>query len=685
MSLNARKHIFFIAIFSLAVSFTMIACGSYPILNGSTQSSNNNPSSQGEAESPTPYWTGDGLKGDSIAILPLVSQGLRGEEELIPIRVQGILVGDIDKFSAMRVVDRVVLEKIIAEGESGYYTDENNFAQLGQVADVKYIMTGSIQKTGSGFHLQFRVSEANNGTSKAGYTGSCRLEELDDQSAIKKASDELLSQLGVKLTADGRQALMAPVTAARIQADNALTRGIIAQGQGTEVRALNYYFQSKAYDPSLIEAMNRSSILNANISSGNIGQNVRNDIEWRRNWVARLTEAEQTFDQINKTESMPYTLFYSDEIKQGAVNYRDETVTLSIDTNLHPSHTWGRTVGIPMQQTLRVVYDGLHATQRAGTWSLDSWPSRGVTNLNPFARRNSSFTIVVELLNDQNRVIGRQSFQSDGWWEYTYNGYAPSGVRISPDVRRTVNFTVKASDITDKLTIRIASVNGTPAETAARNGVLQIRAVPKTEYDHNSNYQFTLGEIRGYSGNTKNPVIPSVIWGDTVLSIGNDAFAYKQLTGITIPNSITSIGESTFANNQLRSVTIPNSVTSIGKSAFANNQLTSVTIPNGVTSIDNSAFSNNQLTSITIGAGVHIADNSFPNNFTFVYNRYGAGTYRYGNVWSPISGEAVANEKRERLEELNFQVGVMVVIGAIGGIVWLIKTIFPTTEAAPIY
>ena len=627
--MNTIKHIFVFAVFLLAAYLTLATCGSSPAQDGgSSQSPSGSSSSPSGAESTSPYWTGDGAKGDSIAILPLADQGLSEAEKQIPVTVQGILVDDMDKFSAMRVVDRLNLEKIIAEGESGYYADENNFAQLGQQADVKYIMNGSIQKTGSGFQLQLRVSEAADGTTRAGYTGNCRLEELEDQSAIKKASDELLSRLGVNLTAAGRQALMAPVADARKQADNALARGIVAQRQGTEVTALTYYFQAAAYDPSLLEAANRSSVMSTNISSGNIGQDVRNDIAWRRNWVVRLTEAEQSFAEFNRTQSMPYTLYYSDGIAQGAVNYQSETVALSIETRLRPSRIWRQTVAVPMQQTLRAVYDGLQATKRADEWGLNRWPNQGVTNLNSFARRSNSFTIEAELLNDQNRVIGRQSFLADGWWEYTYNGYAPSGVRISDDVSRTVSFIVKADDISDRLSIRIARVNGVDAETAARNGVLQIWALPKAEYDinvkynNNDTFDFVRGEIRAYTGNERSLVIPSNNWGEPVVAIGERAFYKKQLTSVIILNGVTSIGEWAFANNQLTSVTIPDSVTSIGKSAFSYNQLTSIRIG----------------ANVIFGSSGSFGDNGFNNSsFEGFYSRIGwmAGTYTYSNGrWS---------------------------------------------------
>lgn len=103
------------------------------------------------------------------------------------------------------------------------------------------------------------------------------------------------------------------------------------------------------------------------------------------------------------------------------------------------------------------------------------------------------------------------------------------------------------------------------------------------------------------------------------------------------------IGANAFKNKNITSVTIPNSVTSIRSNAFFNNNLTAITIPNSVTAISPTAFLQNPITCITIGANVKIQpytdyngiihtiafDNGF-DDFYVVQGRM-AGTYTYSD------------------------------------------------------
>lgn len=73
-------------------------------------------------------------------------------------------------------------------------------------------------------------------------------------------------------------------------------------------------------------------------------------------------------------------------------------------------------------------------------------------------------------------------------------------------------------------------------------------------------------------------VIPSTIGGLSVTSIGDEAFFYKNLASVIIPNCVKIIGENAFMFKRFTSITIPDSVITIGRRAFYLNQLTSVSI-----------------------------------------------------------------------------------------------------------
>ena len=63
----------------------------------------------------SPFWTGDGGRGMSLAILLPEGRGFNAEEEYLRELVQGVLVTNIKKFSAIDVRDRVSLDRVIKE------------------------------------------------------------------------------------------------------------------------------------------------------------------------------------------------------------------------------------------------------------------------------------------------------------------------------------------------------------------------------------------------------------------------------------------------------------------------------------------------------------------------------------------------------------------------------------------
>jgi len=94
-------------------------------------------------------------------------------------------------------------------------------------------------------------------------------------------------------------------------------------------------------------------------------------------------------------------------------------------------------------------------------------------------------------------------------------------------------------------------------------------------------------------------VIPEEIDEYVVKNIGDNAFRYKDITSVLIPESVNYIGGYAFASNKLEEISIPDSVTYIGSGVFQYNRLTSVTLSNNITKIHNKTFFANPINEIT--------------------------------------------------------------------------------------
>jgi hypothetical protein len=468
----------------------------------------------------------------------------------------------------------------------------------------------------------------------ASYSGPVSIAELDNLTGIRRASLDLLQKMGVQLTAQARTELTKAPTTDQLSALTAMAQGITAQRQNdTSVAALTYFMQAVSFDASLAEAVSRTNVLSANISTGNIGANVRNDFAWSDTWEAKLKETETLMNDMLRNTVPQRSIWYSPNIQE-IESSRDRTARTTefrIEAVLHTHAAFP----VSVQRTVQAVYDGLQTTKRAQAWKFDGWPQQGRTNVNPFNRQwGSMITVAFELLNAQGRVIGRQSVEMAS--RYSFNGTRLSGPETA---FATVRFTgVKADDITDSLSIRVATINGKAPEEA---GISRIGPMPAERMAANKKFTIYNGAIWP-SSNDRNlgaVVIPAEVWGERVTAIPSKAFENRGIASVTIPEGVTTIGTRAFADNRwsngdkhygLTSVTIPNSITSIGDEAFVSHWTTSHSSQRSDGSYEYYTLDHWLVTEVTIGANVRIGNNAFGNRFEAFYIEQGrqAGSYR---------------------------------------------------------
>jgi len=324
------------------------------------------------AAQPKPY-TGDGGSGIRLAVLVPSASNLPADQNYLPSVVQGELVANLSGYSAMSVLDRMRLETVLRETESGIYQNEADFGRLGEIANVDYVLTGSVTRTSTGHTLQLQIvgTGGNNiGIAKASYSGTTTVAEMDNFTGIRRASLELLTQMGVTLTNAARTELSGAASAARVNAQTAVARGIVSQRQGNTAETMAHFYEAATADPSLAEAVTRANTMSTTIRTGNLRENVLNDIAWRDEWVKILADAEKYL------RSQPINVArieYNPNFRQGETDYTRRTVELIYSLRIMP---------LPYPQVyIKMIADlntGLNNTGRQGTWGLKELEPRYV-------------------------------------------------------------------------------------------------------------------------------------------------------------------------------------------------------------------------------------------------------------------------------------------------------------------
>jgi hypothetical protein len=448
-----------------------------------------------------PYFEGDGGKGLTLAVFEPTGVNLSDNEKWILPLIQGILNTEIKKISQITIIDRQNLEKTIEaqqESVAGDYSD---------MANARNILTGKLTKTPLGYTLELAITDMEKNERKASYgPQACTTAALEDFSTVKAATKGLLEQFGVELTSEGTALLLMPANNNQIQAETALSKGITAQKSRTLVEALSYYYDAVSFGVDLPEAASRLSMLSNDISSGNIRENLINDIQRRKEWKKILDEADAFFQQ-----HLPFEIIYDEKLKEEQIDYANETIDLSCSIESKPNNGF---------KILEAIKKGLAETGKVEEWGFIVWP---VVGSEIFINNELGIDISAALYNDKGKqlstvrlnITNSIKFQYFSSWPLPLpNGYiGEERISYAESVTNTTQFSVNrsryndddiktyikksrldlldrltmisksgllefknvnANDITGNLTIKIISINGIDADNATKSGYIRI-------------------------------------------------------------------------------------------------------------------------------------------------------------------------------------------------------------------
>ena len=417
-----------------------------------------------------PMFTGDGGGDIRLAILaPEVDGDVPG---YLPFYIQGLLNNNFNRFSAITLVDRQNLDRIIADQNltaTERFSDQD-FISIGRVANAQYLLLGTIQRLSENrYSLQLRITEAITGIIRADSMKDGTLTQFEGRATLlNQATSELLSQLGVQLTEAGFQTLLAG-NISTVQAQAGLARGIAAQTGGSEIEALFNFAQAITFDSSQIEALSRLNTLSTNISSGSISERIHNDLLLRNRWLEVFRETARFFNN-----HPPFEIIFDPNLIQiGETDFRSHTPTATLGMRiLLDSSDAGFTA-------LNALLEGLERTGRREAWLFSGWPF--VMNNLPHTqgtevfgdRRSFSYKVDVALVNENNKIIGNSSITLNT--EEISFSPGDKTIKLPFGDSGTVLFSdVKADQITPTLTIVIVAVNGISSRNLSASGYMRI-------------------------------------------------------------------------------------------------------------------------------------------------------------------------------------------------------------------
>jgi len=112
----------------------------------------------------------------------------------------------------------------------------------------------------------------------------------------------------------------------------------------------------------------------------------------------------------------------------------------------------------------------------------------------------------------------------------------------------------------------------------------------------------TYAEVIACSPDAEEVIVPPVMKGLPVMSIGKDAFAFNEyIKKVTLPDSITNIANYAFNKAaNLESINFPANLISVGNYSFRGTKLDTIILPLSLTNIGKYAFAETLITTIKI-------------------------------------------------------------------------------------
>ncbi|MCR4736458.1 MAG: hypothetical protein K5829_15790 [Treponema sp.] len=277
------------------------------------------------------YFQGDGRKDLKIQVESPELSNIGSESAWLPEFIVNTISDDIAKYSAITIVDTHNAKRIAEaqKRDEGANFSEDEAVEAGNFAVAKNVLLVSIVGKSSSYSLSVRINDKEKNVSIAAFSNpNCSFADLESGKALKDAVADLLIQLNVALTEEGRKSLLAVESVegkSSIEAQKLMAQGTIAQQKGSNIEAFSYFIQAAASDDNLERAIKAAAESSKSIAAGDFGTQARNLIQLRNDFKKLIEEVTDTFQK-----NPPYYIVYDPNIQMGKINYEKETFDINV-------------------------------------------------------------------------------------------------------------------------------------------------------------------------------------------------------------------------------------------------------------------------------------------------------------------------------------------------------------------
>jgi len=420
------------------------------------------------------YEPATGRSDITLAILRPRGIDLVPEQEKYLDILQGALISDFNKFSAINLSDVKNMEAIINQLElsmSGLYSDKD-YLEIGRMTHAKFILVGTLTRIESQFDFALSLTEVETGLLKESFKKTIKLREIVNSSASRAVAADILPKLNVVFTPAGKLELETELSAEDTEAQNSLALSYEASRSGNMIDALIYSYAAQDADKNSAAARQQASAVFGQM--GGSGSAIKEDIKRREFWKNNLTAFEDFY-----REHPPFELVYTAiDISKGVTDYDTQTTSFEFYVGLRHKSV------ATMQKVLNDILKELRQTNyKKNDWGFNKWPQISAVSTKSnqiytdIFNNFLTFTITAALVNDDEEVIAELEFPLYG--QLVLTGPNTIGAFSTQERRMSLRLPNDQVLATDNIFFRVIDIDGYDADSANINKYLRNSIVAR--------------------------------------------------------------------------------------------------------------------------------------------------------------------------------------------------------------